>query len=59
MVFLLYEKKTLDSLMYDFFPPRILLGVNFSLSFYVFSLDFVVERINFYVSPIIGLVFIF
>ena len=46
------------SLLYTFFPPRILLGPNILLSFEVFSLEFSVDGIHFYVSPIIGLLLV-
>ena len=44
--------------MYIFFRPKILLSINVFLSFYVFSIDFSLDRIKFYVIPIIGLIFI-
>ena len=48
------ERKGLGSIFYLFFLPRIVFGTNVLFIFYIFDID----RINFYVSPFIGIVFI-
>ena len=53
-----YKRKNLDSIIYVFSHPRILLGLNVFFSFDVFSLGFSLDRINLYTSKIIGLVLI-
>ena len=58
LILLFLYRNTLDSLLYVFFPPIILLRLKVLSSFYIFSLEFSLDRIYFYVSPIIGLFFI-
>ena len=58
LIFLLFEKHALDSLLYVLTPPIILLGIDVLFSSYVFSLDFIMDSIIFYVIPIIGLIVI-
>ena len=50
-IFLFSERKALDSILYVFSPPIILLGLNVLFSFYGFSLDLSLDRIHFYVRP--------
>ena len=58
LIFLFCKINGPDSILYIFYPPRILFGIDIFLSFYVLSLALSLDRIHFYVIPIIGLVFI-
>ena len=62
LFFLFCKRNDLDAIDGNLYapppPPRILLGLNLWLIFYVFSLEFSLDRTNFYVIPIIGIVFI-
>ena len=58
LILLFCKIDALDNLLYVFNPPRILLCLKTLFNAYVLSLEFSIDKINFYVSPIIGLVFI-
>ena len=58
LILLFFERNYFDSILYIFFLIRILLGINVFFSLYVFSLDLILDRIYFYMSIFIGLVFI-
>ena len=53
-IFLFWKRSSLDSFFLSSSPPIILMGLNVLSGFYVFILDFSIERIYFYVIPIIG-----
>ena len=54
----LRKRNPLDNLLCVFLPPIILNGLNIFFSFYVFNIDFSLDRTHFYMSPIIVLIFI-
>ena len=59
LILLFFERNTLDIIIYVFSNPRIMLGLNVFSSFYIFSIDFIIDSIHFYVIPVIGLILIF
>ena len=56
--FIYFKRDALDILMYVFLPYIILLVINIFFGFYVFIIELSIERINFYVIPIMGIIFI-